>query len=97
MDQTKMMMVKLVGEIEGLRMVSDSDISQVNLGSDKYDIQKVHSKLKRNGWHTTVLALPHTETYYIRIFIHPLKKKEVTVKFIDDLEWAAKLAKKESA
>jgi tyrosine decarboxylase / aspartate 1-decarboxylase len=92
--EQKEMMEKRIAEIDGLKLAVRSDISQVNLASSGFDITKVNQKLRSKGWFANTVAMPHTKTIYIRIFIHPLKKKENTARFLDDLEWAAKAAKK---
>lgn len=92
MDQRKVM-EKRISEIEGLKLAVKSDISQINLTSDDFEMKEVNQKLKSKRWHATVLPLPHTKTNYMRIFIHPLRKRKTTELFLNDLEWAARSIK----
>jgi tyrosine decarboxylase/aspartate 1-decarboxylase len=95
MDLTNVI-VKRIKEIGGLELVRQPTISVLGLISNDYDIRKVEKKVAAEGWVTPVWTLLHTQKPYMRIFVHPLKTKEIVESYLEDLEMAVNTVKSEA-
>ena len=93
LDLTKLI-AEEIREIDGLRLLTEPVITIVTFTSDKYDITKINEKMEKKGWVVGVGEHIVTKTKYMRVLVHPLKRREIIEQFLDDLKKAVNEVKR---
>lgn len=92
-ELTKMLAVG-IEEIEGLRLLKEPQCNIIAFTSDKYDLEKIAQRLWVKGWPISVNPLLPYNIKFMKLYVHPLKKKSSAEALLNELENAVKTIKK---
>ena len=90
LEMTKMLSDGIV-EIKGLRLIKEPQCNIIVFTSDHYDLEKVAQQLWTKGWAISLDPLRPYDIKFMRIYVHPLKKRSSAEALLRDLEVAVKI------
>ena len=93
LDLTKLVADE-ISRIDGLRLLMDPTITIITFTSDRYDVSEVNEKMEKKGWVAGVGTHIVTKSKYMRIFVHPLKRRSIIEEFLEDLRAAVNAVKR---
>lgn len=82
-----------VSEIEGLHLLAEPWLSVLGFSSHKYDIKVVYRELIEKGWGCSLGRDLLIQEDYIRLSLHPSRKKEYAEAFVKAVEEAVSVAR----
>jgi len=82
-----------IEEIEGLRLLKEPQCNIIAFTSDKYDLEKIAQRLWEKGWPISVNHLLPYNLKFMKLYVHPLKKKSSAEALLRELENAVKTIK----
>ena len=79
-----------IRNIEGLRLLRETQCNIIVFTSETYDIKKIHQKLLSKGWAISLDPFISYNIQFIRIYVHPLKERGSAESLLKDLEEAVR-------